>query len=1041
MLLVLAAFCWPLLSAVNAQPSAIELEEEASKLEAQWTAGSVREAIRLNLASAEAYRRTGDLVHAAQCLRRAARLQIIAGSPDEALLNIKRALALNSKLPPIEAIKSLTLYTRLLSANGKTAEAAAGLKKAEQLSTSTNDPAARGLVFRATGEIHEGRMDFAAAESEYLKAIEIFRQSGNQNRLVRTLFLLAGVRMPLGRAAEGLENIEEAKSICTRTGSVRDVALAQVVRANLLGILGRKQEALDEYLDAEKKFPPDIDLIEKARLLAGLGYAFDELGEPRLSLIKRREAFDLYQHEKLERAVAWMIPLLIDLSFRLGDEAAAFDYLKRSEAIAAGGKYAASLAGSHIFVGDHFLARAENGKAAAYYRKALPIFERMGHSYVKASIHDKLGAALQRAGNNGQARRHLNIALGLSREIPNGMLEANTLFDLARLELSEGSVLDALEFSRASIDRTEQLSASVRNSLLRSSHFASVSERYELFIHLLMQTARQTGDQQYVRQALQAAERSRARSILETISLADAGVTAASPETAEKDRQLRSSLNMALDELANLLNSGARGEAVRKIEENAAQIQHELEELRAGQRNANPAYRAMKDAAAFVIEEFQRKVLRDDSVLFEISTGEKESYLWVIDGQEVSAFTLPPRAELAERVSSLNSALRSREPVPGDSIDGYQQRVLTAEQKIGPEAAALSETLLGPAAARIGGKRLIVVADGPLHYLPFSALPLPGTDGEAPLIETNEIVYQPSAETLLALDGLGSADEKRGSRDLIVFSDPVFASDDSRVTGNDETPAGNDPRVVASLRFVESLESLPRLRGSGLEAESIAGAIGTRSTDLHSGFAATREAFLKADLGRYKMLHLATHALSDSERPERSGVVLSGVAPDGSRLDQFVRLQDIYALGLNADLVVLSACETGIGKELRGEGLLSLNNAFIQAGARSVVSTLWKVDDDASQLFMGHFYSEIAKGRTPSESLRLAQTALRSEPRFRSPFYWAAFTLHGDPNVRPKLSISSLEKAVPLVAVGIPLLGVLGLAVKRRRRFKRSRDQ
>ena len=150
-------------------------------------------------------------------------------------------------------------------------------------------------------------------------------------------------------------------------------------------------------------------------------------------------------------------------------------------------------------------------------------------------------------------------------------------------------------------------------------------------------------------------------------------------------------------------------------------------------------------------------------------------------------------------------------------------------------------------------------------------------------------------------------------------------------------------------------------------------------------------------LGLFRSIHIATHGLLNTVRPELSGVVLSLVDESGHPQDGFLRLQDIYNLRLSADLVVLSACQTALGRPIAGEGLVGLARGFMHAGAPRVVATLWKVDDSATAELMKRFYRSMIEEKAPAaQALRAAQRALARDRRFASPFYWAGFTLQGD---------------------------------------------
>ena len=162
-------------------------------------------------------------------------------------------------------------------------------------------------------------------------------------------------------------------------------------------------------------------------------------------------------------------------------------------------------------------------------------------------------------------------------------------------------------------------------------------------------------------------------------------------------------------------------------------------------------------------------------------------------------------------------------------------------------------------------------------------------------------------------------------------------------------------------------------------------------------FAASRETATSRELEQYRIVHFATHGLLDNEHPELSGLVLSLVGPDGNPRDGYLDLEDVYNLTLSSDLVVLSACETGLGKEVHGEGLIGLTRGFMYAGASRVVASLWNVDDIATSELMSEFYKAMLRdGRPPAAALRQAQLAMWKQKRWSDPYYWAAFTIQGE---------------------------------------------
>jgi len=190
---------------------------------------------------------------------------------------------------------------------------------------------------------------------------------------------------------------------------------------------------------------------------------------------------------------------------------------------------------------------------------------------------------------------------------------------------------------------------------------------------------------------------------------------------------------------------------------------------------------------------------------------------------------------------------------------------------------------------------------------------------------------------------------------------------------------------------------LPRLLASREEAESISVFSGAAEIDLFTGFSASLENARRSDLARYRILHFATHGIVDLSKPGESGLVFSRFDQNGAPRDGFLNLDGIYNLDLSSDLVVLSACQTELGKDVRGEGLIGLSRGFLYAGSSRVVASLWKVDDSATAELMKRFYRHLLKEkRSASAALRRAKLEMRGIPRYRSPFYWGAFTLLGE---------------------------------------------
>jgi CHAT domain-containing protein len=352
----------------------------------------------------------------------------------------------------------------------------------------------------------------------------------------------------------------------------------------------------------------------------------------------------------------------------------------------------------------------------------------------------------------------------------------------------------------------------------------------------------------------------------------------------------------------------------------------------------------------------------------------------------MQALAPPPASDIeaaAKRTYDLLTARNQRRQ--GETPAARLARVRQADTEYPAAARSVSRMLLGPAAAYMEHRRLLIVAEGMLQYLPFGALPECGT--ELPLIVNHEIVTAPSA-SVVALLRQETAERAPASKLLAVLADPVFHRDDPRIAGL----RSSHVRPASS-----GIDDFARLRFSRSEAEEISRLADPAATLKALDFDASRETAMNPDLANYRIVHFATHSLLNNEHPELSGVVLSLVDPSGQPQNGFLRLYDIYNLRLGADLVVLSACRTALGQDIKGEGLIGLARGFLHAGAPRVVATLWEVDDRTTEQAMKRFYEGmLGRGERPAEALRLAQVALWKSKGWEAPYYWASFILEGE---------------------------------------------
>ncbi|NOT60764.1 MAG: CHAT domain-containing protein, partial [Acidobacteria bacterium] len=466
---------------------------------------------------------------------------------------------------------------------------------------------------------------------------------------------------------------------------------------------------------------------------------------------------------------------------------------------------------------------------------------------------------------------------------------------------------------------------------------------------------------------------------------------------------LQQQLNAKAAAQTRLLSGKPRPAAVTALAQELAALTAQADGVRAQIRAASPRYAALTQPQPLDAPAVQR-LLDDDTLLLVYALGERTSYLWAVTPKTLTSYALPPRAEIEAAARKVYVLLTARQPHPGLTETQQRARIAATEADFPAQAAALSRMLLSPVAAQLGAKRLAIVAADALAYLPFAALPDPAAEMKQPLLAAHEIVNLPSASTLALLRQTNTA-SRTSDQTLAVFADPVFEASDPRVALARKGKAAISPAPVEaltaelgrSLRSSTTRAELTRLPFSREEAEALATLVPARQVLKATGFQATRAAVTSDTLSRYRFVHFATHGLLNAEQPELSGLVFSLVDEAGHAQDGFLRLHEIYNLRLSAEVVVLSACQTALGKEIRGEGLIGLTRGFMYAGAPRVVASLWQVDDLATAELMKRFYGGmLQQGLKPAAALRAAQLELFRQRRYAAPFYWAAFGLQGD---------------------------------------------
>jgi CHAT domain-containing protein len=508
-----------------------------------------------------------------------------------------------------------------------------------------------------------------------------------------------------------------------------------------------------------------------------------------------------------------------------------------------------------------------------------------------------------------------------------------------------------------------------------------------------MDLHQQSPSQGYDKQAFNISERARARTLLELLAEANANIKEGiDPQLLTQEEILQGQLDATekqrLEVSDNPNSSAVEKAAIVKLQKDLlAQYLTLQNEIRA----KSPRFAVLKYPQPLTLVQVQQQLLDPATLLLQYSFGKDKSFLWVVSRDGIQSHVLPSEKEIENQVKSWRGALLDKLEVP-ETLDGPASR--------------LGRLLLEPAATALKSRRrVIVVPDGALTYAPFAALRL----DSKPLVESHTLLQLPSSSTL-ALIRSQSAQRLPAPRGLAMVADPIFSGDDPRLT----TPVRMSQAAPADLASLDlqrasralprqrsagsgATDALPRLPGTRREAERILPLFPSNQTLLALDSQASVALLQSPSIKDYRYVHLATHGVFNTAEPALSGVILSLVDQQGRAVNGFLRLNEIFNLNLPAELVVLSACETGLGEQIRGEGMVGLTRGFFYAGSRRLLVSLWKVDDDATTALMTRFYQGLVQDKlSPAQALRAAQNHLRTNTNWDSPYFWSGFVLQGE---------------------------------------------
>jgi CHAT domain-containing protein len=938
----------------------VDLEAEAKNLRSSWTAKAIRRSNHLYEDAAERSLLDDNLSLASESFLRSGDGWFLLSEYKEAINSYKRSGVLAKRAANRSAeVRALSNLGRVHSYLGDNQLAQQLLRKAQRLVKNTSDVETQNVqaeVRANLGEVNYATGDLPKAMREFEHARKLSQDPDLTARIHLFLGYIAG---STGQADSAIQEILKALQLYGVLKDRRGLGQALSALGLAYSFMRDEDRSIKLHRQAIEMFRSVGDRHSEAVALNGLGQAYENLGEFSIAIDNYQQALARFQSIgaiDLASVSAFKVAKVHRLS---GDLEQALDVFVLCLQLSRRAHKRRTEINAMTEIAEIQAAQGNLASCLAQQQKVLKFYRGIDDHRGEASALNSIGNSLFTLGHKQQGLGNYQRALRLGERAGDKGLVTAILYNLARAYGDFGSLEIARSYIDRSLDQIERLRTNVASLEFRSSYFAVVRKHYELAIDILMKLDRAHPGQGFDVEAFLMSEKSRARSLLDSIG--------------DSEQNLR--------RLASL----------RLIEKSAevTQLRAVYGELQAQLREDNRLLISPDSSRTLTLEQIRSHLPDPGTMMLELILAEERSFLWVITRDSFRSFELPPQQVIEDATREVYELATARQRL----ANGVSPADLESlDSKYAEKSSILSRMLLGPIVEQLEHKRLIIVADGALQYLPFDSLTL--TPGQS-LIETNEIVRLPSISTLVAIR---SRKKRDISTDKIaaVIADPVFSRDDERLERGLFT--GGLPPIT----------TVPtRLSHAAAEVDAVSSVAPRGTIAVASGFDANREQVMRMPIGDYQIVHFATHAFVDRHNPELSGLVLSLMDENGDDQNGRISLHDVHGLDLNAELTVLSACQTGLGKDIKGEGLVGLTYGFLSAGSNSVVASLWKVDDRATALLMSEFYKLMfEQDMTPSAALRLAKLKLMRNKQWSAPYYWAGFVLQGEYTNRIKVERS-----------------------------------
>lgn len=793
---------------------------------------------------------------------------------------------------------------------------------------------------------------------------------------------VASIYKILGKLEEAIDNANKSLLAAKRISSLALLCEGYIVTGEIYLHFGDRQKAMNYFHKALSlnKILGDKVLEANTNAKIGLVYAYFEDFDKAIEFYEKSLSFYVVSNNKVRQSE--IFNNLAIVYKRQNKYEKALESFKKSLSI----QKELKVFSEEIIITNNLssllvsLKRYE--EAEQILTEILEKNKLVGNAIEESNIKYNLGTMHFYKGDYKNAERFLQDSLNTLDVVLKDyhIAKIRTLLVLSKLTYIQKRYKETNKFITEMLNMADNIFKTLSRDEFRIAFLSTIESIYEFAIDFYV-------DQGNNKMAVELNETNKIRGLTTLINEKKLQIEEKyTKETTEVQQKIASKSAILAQLLSNRTQDMIKNKEVAALKEELETLKDQLDLIKKSLSEQNPNYYNLVEGKESKVETI-KALLDKDTVLLEYFLGNTKSYLWVLTADSIKTFVLPSKNEIEKLVEEYISLIQNM--YKSDSLTNKHEVYIKLSRD-------LSKILVLPAINEIQEKRLLVVPDKILHFLPFASLV---DENDLPLIVKHELVYLPSASFVVSLRQKETNQKEQTNKSILIVADPVFNESDSRISkkdSKDEKKIENqtDFELEMALRDFSNINRLPYTREEGYNIKKL---FNSPHTEMLLDFDANLEKLKILNLQQFPFLHFSTHTLINEKNPELSGLLLSMVDENGNKKSGILTVNQILNLNLNADLVVLSACKTALGKPSGQEGLVGLTRSFFYAGSRKVMGSLWNVSDKGTNELMTRFYTYITKDKLkPIVALREAQKSMLKDKNWNNPFYWAAFQIYGD---------------------------------------------